>query len=151
MTRPIYETEENTRAEHEIATIFADTMGYDVIRPTRKMSEFDFIVVRKGTPDAVGILEVKDRDYTWAEFSNMGGVMIDHEKWIMLQLHTNAHANAWLVIRDKDGEVRWTTVPSGKRPRLVVTGRRDRNDAQDIGIKAIIPVGNFVSTTDPFF
>lgn len=151
MSRPVYETEENTRAEREIATIFADKMGFDVIRPTRKMSEFDFIVVRKGTTDVVGILEVKARDYTWADFANMGGVMIDHEKWVMLQLHTNAYANAWLVVRDKAGDVRWTTIPSGKRPRLKITGRSDRNDAQDIGIKAIIPVGNFIGEPDPFW
>ena len=151
MSRPVYETEENTRAEREIATVFADAMGFDVIRPTRKMSEFDFIVVRKGTADVAGILEVKDRNYTWEELARMGGVMIDHEKWILLQLHSNAHANAWLVVRGKGGDVRWTTVPRGKEPRLVVTGRSDRNDAQDIGIKAIIPVGNFVKASDPFF
>jgi hypothetical protein len=66
----------------------------------------------------------------------------------MLQLHTNAYANAWLVVRDKDGDVRWATIPSGKRPRLKITGRSDRNDAQDIGIKAIIPVGNFIGEPD---
>lgn len=150
MTRPVYETEDNTRAEREIATIFADAMGFDVVRPTRKLSEFDFIVVKKGTSDVVGILEVKDRNYTWADLANMGGVMIDHEKWMMLAAHTRSFATAWLVVRGACGEVRWSTIPGDKRPRLKITGRYDRNDTQDIGIKAIIPVGNFTSQPDPF-
>ena len=144
MIRPIYETEENTRAEREIATIFADAMGFDVVRPTRKLSEFDFILVSKGTSDVVGIIEVKDRNYTWAELAGMGGVMIDHEKWMMLADYTDSFATAWLVVRAKCGEIRWAKIQRRNRPLLRLTGRSDRNDAQDIGIKVIIQISDFV-------
>ena len=54
VTRPIYETEDNTRAEREIATIFADAMGFDVVRPTRKLSDEQVKAMREqldgGTP-----------------------------------------------------------------------------------------------------
>lgn len=143
MTRPIYEKEDDARAEEEIIKIFADAIECDAIRPSRKMSEFDFILTEHDTRDVIGVAEVKARTYKWDDMKRMGGVMIDHEKWAMLMIFAMAGLTAWLVVRDCRGEVRWTPVPCRIPPEFKLTGRTDRGDPQDIGIKAVIPIDNF--------
>jgi hypothetical protein len=154
-----YETQADIEREAEIARLFAGEKGYDCEKVLKKFSNVDYVMLQRGSKRVIGVVEVKCRagDWSWLKMDRYGGALIDHDKFCTLALHMMTGLQAWFVVGDCNGDIRWLDMskiwyPGSPnlseakfRPGFFFGGRVDRNDPQDKGIMMTIPVSAFVN------
>lgn len=107
------------------------------LKPSLKL---DYALSRDGTVRAFA--EVKARTYSWEQIDQLGGYMLSLDKW--------THARGFcaglpLVLAVSAGdEIRTFITRFSENFRVVLGGRTDRNDWQDVEPCILIPVDRFV-------
>lgn len=127
--RPIYETQHDLNAEQEVALHLEKVWKCKMSKlPVRYHLDF---VAQRGR-NAVAFCEVKVRNYTMARIGEMGGYMISLGKWSSAKQMCEASGLPFiLIVRATDG-IWFSLISSFKPDSVVVNGRQDRNDWQDI-------------------
>lgn len=142
-----YETESDVAAEAKLMAEYADFIGCDFVKNEKPYADVDYILLAPGTKRVIAVAEAKCRyqDWTWDKMRMYGGAIIDLEKWYALIMHRTSGIQAVYVVRDSAGQIGWFRLPENPAPYVsfIYTGRTDRNDPNDIGIKAVIPVIHF--------
>ena len=136
--RPLYES--STDISNEAAVVA------EVSKKWRR--HFDKLPIKYGVDycvtkgaDIVAFAEVKCRNYSYSEIDKMGGYMISAHKWVIGGTFADAiGVPLVLIVKLTDG-IWWTKERSKK---LILGGRKDRNDPQDVEPCILIPMKSFV-------
>lgn len=129
MSRPLYESNTDLSNEQYVAQKIGAVWGCEFKKmPIRYHLDF---VLTKGDK-AVAFCEVKSRNYTMQRIDEMGGYLMSIGKWSSAKNLSEASGLPFiLVARTLDG-VWYTVVKEFKPDDVLVRGRTDRNDWQDI-------------------
>lgn len=127
--RPLYETSVDLDNEDSIAKMLSHHWNCEFVKlPLRY--HLDFVVTRNDK--AVGFAEFKTRNYSMADINKMGGYLLSIGKWSAAkQLCEASQLPFALVVKTLDG-LYCSTFTEFKPDDVLVRGRTDRSDWQDI-------------------
>ena len=138
--RPLYETEEHLEAEAQTAETLSKAWRCTFHKmPIRYGLDF---VAKRGNV-ALSFCEFKNRNYTMQQIGNMGGYIISLGKWATAKTLCEASKLPFtLVISAKDG-IWYYTVKDFAPDSVVIQGRTDRGDWQDVEPCVLLNVNRF--------
>ena len=127
--RPLYETQADLVSEQDVAAHLAKVWNCEMSKlPIRYHLDF---VAQRGK-NAVAFLEIKVRNYSMERIGNMGGYMLSLGKWSSAKQICEASGLPFiLAVKATDG-IWFTLIESFKPDSVIVNGRQDRGDWQDI-------------------
>lgn len=127
--RPLYETAADLDNEASIAKVLSLKWDCNFVKlPIRY--HLDFVVTRDDK--AIAYAEFKTRNYSMADIDKMGGYLMSIGKWSAAkQLCDATQLPFILVVKTLDGVYR-SSFTEFKPDDVLVRGRTDRNDWQDI-------------------
>lgn len=127
--RPLYETQDNLASEQDVATHLAKVWRCEMSKlPIRYHLDF---VAQRGK-NAVAFCEIKVRNYSMEQIGKMGGYMLSLGKWSAAKQMCEASGLPFiLVVKTTDG-IWYASIQSFKPDNVIVNGRQDRGDWQDI-------------------
>jgi hypothetical protein len=127
--RLLYETQEDLDSEMGVAMHLSKTWKCEMSKlPIRYHLDF----VAKRGKIAVAFCEIKVRSYSMNKIGNMGGYMLSLGKWSSAKQMCEASGLPFiLVVKTTDG-IWYVTIESFKPDSVIVNGRSDRGDWQDI-------------------
>jgi hypothetical protein len=127
--RPLYETAADLDNEASIAKVLSLKWDCNFVKlPIRY--HLDFVVTRGD--QAIAYAEFKTRNYSMADIGKMGGYLMSIGKWSAAKQLCDASLLPFiLVVKTLDGVYR-AGFTEFKPDGVLVRGRTDRNDWQDI-------------------
>lgn len=135
-----YETKKNKDNEKKIAAAIEQYMGCEMISAPNKF-EIDYIAKRGNK--IVAWVEIKQRNYTMGEINLFGGYMLSLKKWMMAKsLFEVTGVKFALGISATDG-VYIGSFDCFYNQNIILGGRTDRNDSEDIEPCVLIPTNRF--------
>lgn len=127
--RQMYETSEDLERESQTARALEIAWKCKLLKLPIKY-HIDYVATRGDA--AVAFCELKTRNYTWQAIGDMGGYLISIGKWSSAEcLHRISNLPFLLVVKASDG-LYHATIKDFKPDNVLVRGRTDRNDWQDI-------------------
>jgi hypothetical protein len=133
MVRPVYESAEDRKNQHEIGMAITEAWGYTCLR-LKRFYPVDFAFRNGSEIRAFG--EIKQRRKTLEQLDVHGGIYLGLDKWARAKLICNTAGVPFVyVVRNPAGIFYYrTTVFDGSAAfdRLAMGGRLDRDDDQDI-------------------
>lgn len=138
--RPLYETQEDLSSEAAVAEHLAKIWKCEMSKlPIRYHLDF---VAQRGK-NAVAFCEVKVRNYSMDQIGKMGGYMLSLGKWSSAKQMCEASGLPFiLVVKATDG-IWFALIDSFKPDSVIVNGRTDRSDWQDIEPCVLIKQSRF--------
>lgn len=138
--RQLYETQEDLSSEAEVANYLSKIWKCEMSKlPIRYHLDF---VAQRGK-NAVAFCEVKVRNYSMEQIGKMGGYMLSLGKWSSAKQMCEASGLPFiLVIKTTDG-IWFSLIDSFKPDSVIVNGRTDRDDWQDIEPCVLIKQSRF--------
>jgi len=138
--RQLYETQEDLSSEAEVADYLSKIWKCEMSKlPIRYHLDF---VAQRGK-NAVAFCEVKVRNYSMEQIGKMGGYMLSLGKWSSAKQMCEASGLPFiLVIKATDG-IWFSLIDSFKPDSVIVNGRTDRDDWQDIEPCVLIKQSRF--------
>lgn len=138
--RQLYETQEDLSSEAEVADYLSKIWKCEMSKlPIRYHLDF---VAQRGR-NAVAFCEVKVRNYSMEQIGKMGGYMLSLGKWSSAKQMCEASGLPFiLVIKATDG-IWFSLIDSFKPDSVIVNGRTDRADWQDIEPCVLIKQSRF--------
>lgn len=138
--RPLYETQEDLNREDRFARVLENLWKCKFVKLPIKY-HIDYVLTRNDL--AVAFCEIKTRNYTWDEIDKMGGYLISIDKWSSAEcLHRISRLPFLLVVKASDG-LYYSSVIDFKPDSVLVRGRTDRNDWQDIEPCVLLKTNRF--------
>lgn len=143
--RPLYETQSDLRNEAQVVSILSKSWNTTFHKlPIRY--HLDYAATKNGK--VIGYVEIKVRKYTMAQIDKWGGYMLSIAKLQTAQeLCRISKATFCLVVQCTDG-LYWMTIKDFSEFPVVITGRTDRGDSQDVEPCVLIPGGRFTLMVD---
>ena len=138
--RQLYETQEDLSSEAEVANYLSKIWKCEMSKlPIRYHLDF---VAQRGK-NAVAFCEVKVRNYSMEQIGKMGGYMLSLGKWSSAKQMCEASGLPFiLIIKATDG-IWFSLIDSFKPDSVIVNGRTDRADWQDIEPCVLIKQSRF--------
>ena len=138
--RQLYETQEDLSSEAEVADYLSKIWKCEMSKlPIRYHLDF---VAQRGK-NAVAFCEVKVRNYSMEQIGKMGGYMLSLGKWSSAKQMCEASGLPFiLVIKATDG-IWFSLIDSFRPDSVIVNGRTDRDDWQDIEPCVLIKQSRF--------
>lgn len=129
MTRPLYETSADLVRENGVATILESRWDCKFIKmPIRY--HLDFVITRNDV--VVAYAEVKSRNYSMEAIDKFGGYLMSIGKWEAAKsLSEASNVPFILIVKTLDG-LYCSRFDSFIPDSVLVRGRKDRNDWQDV-------------------
>lgn len=143
MSRPIYETQADLSNEAAVLQLLSKKWKATFHKlPIRY--HLDYAATNQnGT--VVAYVEIKVRKYTMQQINNWGGYMLSVAKLQAAQeLCRISKAVFILVVKCADA-IYWVKITDYAQFPVVIAGRKDRKDSQDIEPCVMIPMQNFTS------
>lgn len=138
--RPLYESADDLRNEQDTAALLGRLWDCQ-FRKLPIRYHLDFTITQGDK--AVAFCEMKTRSYTMQKIEEMGGYLLSLGKWGAAQsLHHASRLPFILVVKTLDG-IWYATFTDFLPERVVVQGRTDRGDWQDIEPCVLIPGKHF--------
>jgi hypothetical protein len=127
--RGLYETQDDLDRENSVVKTLEKAWNCTMTKlPIRYHLDF---VIKRGDK-AVAFCEVKTRNYTMAQIDSFGGYLMSIGKWASAEGLTRASGLPFvLVVKTSDG-LYHAIFKDFKPDDVLVRGRTDRNDWQDI-------------------
>ncbi len=127
--RPMYESGDNLKSEFSVIQSVCDRWKCEYSKlPIRYHLDY---VMRRGDK-AVAFCEVKTRNYKMSEIDSMGGYLMSVGKWMAGKSMSKSTGLPFvLVVKTTDG-IWYAKFTEFKPDDVLVRGRTDRNDWQDI-------------------
>ena len=127
--RQLYESPKDLNNESHIASLLEQKWGCEFAKLPISY-RLDFVVTRDGK--AVAFAEFKTRNYSMEDINKMGGYLLSIGKWsAAIQLCEASQLPFVLVVKTLDG-LYCSTFTEFKPDDVLVRGRTDRSDWQDI-------------------
>jgi hypothetical protein len=130
--RPLYESEADLARERDVAALIEQRWKCQMFKLPLQY-HLDYAAVRNDR--VVAFCEIKVRTYTMDQIENLGGYMISLGKWTTAHsLFLSTRLPFALIVKAQDG-VYHANINSEElftRHSVVIKGRKDRNDWQDI-------------------
>lgn len=138
--RPMYETKVDLDNEQTAIKVAEKKWQCEMAKlPIRYHLDF----VAKRGDKAVAFCEVKTRNYTMEKIGQMGGYLMSIGKWSAAkQLHDATGLPFILIVRTIDG-IWYSSFKEFTPDDVLVRGRTDRNDWQDIEPCVLLDVSKF--------
>jgi hypothetical protein len=144
MSRPLYESELDRGNESQVAKVI-EAKWKCLAKKLKPACEVDYALERSGR--IIAMMEVKCRAYTYGRLDELGGLMLSAHKWQAARRWWENHGIGFvLAVGLTDGVYALSVHPDGGWPQklpLVMGGRLDRGDAQDIEPCVLIPMNLF--------
>jgi hypothetical protein len=144
MTRPLYETDQDRQLEADVGKTLSVLWGCSLIR-MKRACVIDYAIKRSG--EIVAVMEIKCRTYTYEKLHSMGGLILSAHKMQSAKAWRDTHNVAFvLALGLPDGVYTFSIKTEDEWPffPLIIAGRHDRGDAQDIEPCVVIPMERFV-------
>jgi hypothetical protein len=127
--RPLYETKEDMDRENSVVKLVEKAWNCSMAKlPIRYHLDY----VAKRGDRAVAFCEIKTRNYSMAQIDSLGGYLMSIGKWSSAESLNRASGLPFsLVVHAKDG-IYFSTFKEFIPDDVLVRGRTDRNDWQDI-------------------
>jgi hypothetical protein len=127
--RPLYETSSDLDRENSVVDTLQKAWNVTMSKlPIRY--HLDFVIARGDK--ALAFCEVKTRNYTMAQIDSFGGYLMSIGKWASAESLSRASGLPFvLVVKATDG-LYHAKFRDFKPDNVLVRGRTDRNDWQDI-------------------
>jgi len=142
--RPTYETPSDRQKEAEVAKQLA-FLWQCSLHKMKHANVVDYLMQKDGK--SVAVLEVKCRTYSYEKLDGLGGLMLSAHKLQHAKHWRDTHQVAFILALGLPGGIFAMSIkPEEDWPqfKLVVGGRYDRGDTQDIEPCALIPMEKFV-------
>lgn len=140
MSRPLYETQADLRNEAAVIKILSQKWRVNFHKLPIKY-HLDYAATRNGK--VVAYVEVKVRKYRMDQIDKWGGYMLSVGKLqTAKQLCEISNTSFCLAVQCVDG-LYWITIKDFSQFPVVITGRADRGDAQDVEPCVLIPAEKF--------
>lgn len=144
--RPLYETEEHLEAEEKTAAVLAKAWNCQFHKmPIRYNLDF----VAKRGDIALAFCEFKTRTYTMAQIDSMGGYLLSIGKWSAAKTICEASGLPFTLIVSTNDGIWYYTVKDFKPDSVLVRGRKDRHDWQDIEPCVLLKTSRFTKFHSP--
>jgi len=131
--RPMYESHESLHAERTVAEFLSKKWGCSVFKlPIKYKIDFAFVKDNR----VVAWAEIKERSRKYDE------MFISLDKWLAGKEISLSTGIPFVVVFAFDDGIYWRSV-QGDDPRIVIGGREDRGDWQDIEPMAVFPIHGF--------
>jgi hypothetical protein len=149
MNRPIYETNADLERESEVAGKCEQAWNGKMTKLPIKY-HLDYVFTRQDK--AIGFCEMKTRNYPMDDLDRNGGYSLSLHKWMSAKhMHEATGLPFVLIVKLRDG-LYYSRFGTGENPfvpdDMVVSGRIDRNDAQDIEPCVMIRAKRFKKLKD---
>jgi hypothetical protein len=143
--RPIYETTADLQREDDVLKVLEKLWNLKLIKlPIRY--HLDFVAVKEDRAKA--FVEVKTRNYSMQQIDAMGGYLMSIGKWSSAKsLYDCSGLPFVLVAKTTDG-IYYSVFKEFKPDDILVRGRTDRNDWQDIEPCVVIRADKFKKLKD---
>lgn len=140
MSRPLYESQKDLDSE----SMVVETLGKEWNCSFSKMPiRYHLDYVAKRGDKAIAFCEVKTRNYTMQKIDEMGGYLMSIGKWSSAKnLYDCSGLPFILAVKTLDG-IWWSSFKEFKPDDILVRGRKDRNDWQDIEPCVLLDVKKF--------
>lgn len=143
MQRPLYERAIDRAKEREI--ISKIELKWNVKAAKLKTAlKLDYALTRKGA--VVAFAEVKARTYSWEQIDQLGGYMLSLDKWT--QARTLCAGLPFSLVVEASDELRCFNTRFDLPFPVVIGGRKDRADWQDVEPCILIPVRHFKAVAE---
>lgn len=147
--RPLYETESDLNRESKIAE-FLETAWQCSFKKLSIKYALDFALTVDGKVKA--FCEIKTRNYTMNEIQSMGGYLLSIGKWTAAkQLCDSSGLPFVLIVSAKDALYKGRFIDF-KPDDVLLRGRKDRNDWQDVEPCVLLKTNRFkrITNGNPF-
>lgn len=142
--RPTYETAAHRAGEAAVAAKLAEAWGVEVA-PLKPFYGIDRAIFADGKMR--GVLEIKCRTYPSAQLAQWGGLILSaHKVMAASQWHAVQRMTFVLGLGLPDGVFAMAITPEDPWPvfEVMLAGRTDRGDSQDVEPCCLIPMDRFV-------
>jgi hypothetical protein len=113
------------------------------IRPPIKY-HLDYLLQNKITNENIAFIEIKCITYSMAQIKSFGGYKLSLDKWLTAcKLHEVTGIPCHLIVWATDG-LFYCDMDNTQRPDIVVFGRTDRNDSQDVEPSVLLKHDRFI-------
>ena len=139
--RPIYETDADLDRESGVIDVVEKAWNCTAAKlPIRYHLDY---VLKRGDK-AVALCEIKTRNYTMQKIGEMGGYLMSIGKWDAAKRLSDAPLLPFIrIAKTLDGVYYSSFQDEFKPDDVLVRGRTDRNDWQDIEPCVLLDVGRF--------
>jgi len=140
--RDLYESEDDLARESKVIALIEFAWKCKAVKLSIKYS-LDYVLTR--SDKALAFCEVKTRNYTMAEIDQFGGYLLSLGKWMAAkQISESSDLPFFLVVKTTDA-VYYAEFRTGFfHPNdVLVRGRKDRDDWQDIEPCVLLDVNKF--------
>lgn len=129
MDRPLYETEDDLSNEQRVAERLSEAWKCKFVKmPIRY--HLDFVLTRGDR--AVAFCEIKTRNYTMERINEMGGYLMSIGKWASAKALSEASGLPFILVANTTDGIWYMKAITFVADDILVRGRTDRNDWQDI-------------------
>ena len=139
--RPIYETDADLDRESDVIDVVEKAWNCTAAKlPIRYHLDY---VLKRGDK-AVALCEIKTRNYTMQKIGEMGGYLMSIGKWDAAKRLSDATLLPFILIAKTLDGVYYSSFQDEFKPDdVLVRGRTDRNDWQDIEPCVLLDVSRF--------
>ena len=140
--RSMYESEEDLQRETDVITMVESAWKCKAVKLSIKY-QLDYVLTRHD--QAVAFCEIKTRNYSMEQIDKFGGYLLSLGKWMAaIQITNVTDIPFFLVVKASDGVYYAEFRPPFKiYDDLLVRGRKDRDDWQDIEPCVLLNVRRF--------
>ena len=138
--RPLYETDADLEREGSVVGALEKLWDCEMVKlPIRYHLDY----VAKRGDKAVAFCEIKSRNYTMQKIDQLGGYLMSIGKWSSAEcLHRASGLPFILVVQALDG-IYYASFTEFTPDDVLVRGRTDRNDWQDIEPCVVLNTNKF--------
>lgn len=136
--RPFYEGQADRTKEREIVSKIEGAWNVRAAKLKTSL-KLDYALAREGS--VVAFAEVKARTYSWEQLDRMGGYMLSLDKWT--QARQLCSGLPFSLVIEASGDLRHFSTRFDLPFGIVMGGRKDRADWQDVEPCILIPVRHF--------
>jgi len=146
MNRPLYETDADLARESGVVEAVEKAWKCTMSKlPIRYHLDYVF----KRGDKAIGFCEIKTRNYTMQKIGEMGGYLMSIGKWSSAKQLSDASGLPFVLIaKTLDGVYYCSFQDEFKPDNILVRGRTDRDDWQDIEPCVLINANRFKKLKD---
>ena len=141
--RELFEKKSDLANEAEVVRFLEYTWPSKAFKLPIKY-HLDYLLQNKVTNENIAFIEIKCITYSMAQIKSFGGYKLSLEKWLTAcKLTEITGISCHLIVRATDG-LFYCDMDNTQRPDIIVFGRTDRNDPQDVEPSVLLKPERFI-------
>jgi len=141
--RELFESKNDLENEAQVVKFLEYTWPSKAFKLPIKY-HLDYLLQNQITNENIAFIEIKCITYSMAQIKSFGGYKLSLDKWLTAcKLHEITGIPCHLIVRATDG-LFYCDMDNTQRPDIVVFGRTDRNDLQDVEPSVLLKHDRFI-------